>query len=167
MEFIENLFEWSNKVFHLLRRKSRDYFFVVRIHLRSICLSTFVDLFLLQYIVLYPLITISLAFGWVIGLDSARRSNQRKPIDRSVEHVIRTTDKVRIKIHKKRQLKDLRFKNLVDMISTSDKSRICCFRPIQKWPLSVTFYLFLQEIASMLIAFDRHTDWLSKEVKIR
>ena len=27
--------------------------------------------------------------------------------------------------------------------------------------------MFLQEIASMLIAFDRHHDWLSKEVKIR
>lgn len=26
---------------------------------------------------------------------------------------------------------------------------------------------FFQEIASMLIAFDRHQDWLSKEVKIR
>ncbi len=28
-------------------------------------------------------------------------------------------------------------------------------------------YILLQEIASMLIAFDRHQDWLSKEVKIR
>lgn len=25
----------------------------------------------------------------------------------------------------------------------------------------------LQEIAALLISFDRHTDWLSKEVKIR
>jgi hypothetical protein len=29
------------------------------------------------------------------------------------------------------------------------------------------FSYFFQEIASMLIAFDRHADWLSKEVKIR
>lgn len=29
------------------------------------------------------------------------------------------------------------------------------------------FGILFQEIASMLIAFDRHQDWLSKEVKIR
>ena len=29
------------------------------------------------------------------------------------------------------------------------------------------FFVLFQEIASMLIAFERHNEWLSKEVKIR
>ena len=33
--------------------------------------------------------------------------------------------------------------------------------------LELEIEISIQEIASMLIAFDRHHDWMSKEVKIR
>ena len=38
-----------------------------------------------------------------------------------------------------------------------------CVKPIFAWQMNI----FFQEIASMLISFDRQGEWLSKEVKIR